>query len=93
MSEKHVGSMMGGFLLGAAVGAGLALIFAPMSGDETRRRIGIGARRLRHDAQGRIDGVTSAIKDRAGDLGAAIEAGKDAYRRNSEPSPVVQDRV
>lgn len=35
-----------GLLLGAVVGAGLALLLAPGPGDETRRRLGRTARRI-----------------------------------------------
>ena len=34
------GSMLVSFLLGGVVGAGLALLLAPQSGDETRKKIG-----------------------------------------------------
>ena len=37
--ETDRGSGIGWFVLGAALGAGLALLFAPASGEETRRRI------------------------------------------------------
>ena len=41
--EKHSGSV-GSLLLGVAIGAGLALLFAPQSGPETRRGISRQAR-------------------------------------------------
>ena len=88
MSENNVGSMMGGFLLGAVVGAGLALIFAPMAGDETRRRIGETARKLKDGARDQMGQMKDAITEGAGDVNAAIEAGKGAFRRNAEAPPV-----
>ena len=36
-----------GFLLGGAIGAGIALLYAPASGEETRRRIREGAEKAR----------------------------------------------
>jgi gas vesicle protein len=84
MSENNGGSMMGGFLLGAVVGAGLALIFAPMAGDETRRRIGATARKLKDGVTDQMDQAKGMVKERADAVGAAIDAGKDAYRRTSE---------
>lgn len=88
MSENNGGSMMVGMLVGAVVGAGLALIFAPKSGSETRRDIGDAARKLRDSSRERVGGVLDAIHEGAGDIGAAINAGKDAYRLNSQKVPV-----
>jgi gas vesicle protein len=70
--------------VGAVVGAGLALIFAPMAGKETRRRIGEAAGRLKDGAQGRLDRVMGAVKDGAGDVTAAIDAGRNEFRRHAE---------
>ena len=93
MSENNGGSMMGGFLLGAVVGAGLALILAPMAGDETRRQIGAAARKLRDGAKGQMDLAMNAAKDGVGDVGAAIGAGKDEFRRHSEASRMAKEPV
>lgn len=53
--EADGSSGFGWFVLGAAIGAGLALLFAPASGDETRRRIRREAGRLRERAEDAID--------------------------------------
>jgi gas vesicle protein len=50
-------SFLTGILVGAAVGAGLALLFAPGSGDETRRLIRRRARAVTDDA---AEGLVSA---------------------------------
>ena len=36
-----------GFVLGAALGAGVALLFAPAPGSRTRRKIGVAAGQIR----------------------------------------------
>lgn len=50
MSDRSHGGMdsgtMTGFLLGAVVGAGLALLLAPAPGGETRKKLGQTARRI-----------------------------------------------
>jgi gas vesicle protein len=84
MSEHNGGSMMAGVLLGAVIGAGLALMFAPMAGSDTRRHIGDAARKLGTGAKGRVDDLMGAIKGSAGDVGAAIDAGKEAFRHSAE---------
>lgn len=45
---------MAATLLGAMIGAGVALLMAPRSGTETRRRLRDQADNLRTDARGRI---------------------------------------
>jgi gas vesicle protein len=51
-----------GLLLGALVGAGLALLFAPQSGEETRRLIRRRTKRLARDAGDKLDDVKDNVK-------------------------------
>lgn len=53
--EPEGSSRVGWFVLGAALGAGLALLLAPASGEETRRRLGKRAKRLKESAEDAID--------------------------------------
>jgi gas vesicle protein len=45
------GSSIALFLLGAAVGAGVALLFAPQSGEDTRAQLRRSARRMKRKAR------------------------------------------
>ena len=45
--ERDSGGSFGSFCLGALVGAGLALLFAPQSGEETQEEIRARAKKLR----------------------------------------------
>ena len=51
-----------GLLIGALVGAGIALLVAPSSGEETRRMISRRARRLAADARERYDEARHELK-------------------------------
>jgi gas vesicle protein len=51
-----------GLLIGALVGAGIALLVAPSSGEETRRMLSRRARRLAADARDRYDDARHEIK-------------------------------
>jgi gas vesicle protein len=85
--------MMVGLFLGAAVGAGLALLFAPMSGDDTRRRIAGSARKLQNDTQDTMDDMKERMADGAKDVSSALDAGKDAFMRTVDQVASAQDRV
>ncbi len=52
-SEGGVRTFAAGMLIGALVGAGLALLLAPRSGEETRHALRRKARRLADDARDR----------------------------------------
>jgi len=51
------------FLAGAALGAGLAILFAPRSGEETRRRIRERANKDYNSVKERINTAKQKIKD------------------------------
>ena len=74
-----------GFILGMGLGAALAILFAPQSGEETRQYLIDGAtdtiddavamgRKLRRRAR-------RAVNDMAGSLMEATEAGQEAHRK------------
>jgi gas vesicle protein len=89
MSDNRSDALMA-FLLGAAVGAGVALLLAPQSGEETRRRIGDVARRVGDDLDDKMRSAKDELKHRAGDLKSAIGAGREAFgraRTGEEPAP------
>lgn len=53
-----------GLVLGALIGAGMALLFAPQSGEDTRRLLRRRAKRLARDAREGYDD----LKDKAREL-------------------------
>jgi gas vesicle protein len=62
--DTHGGrSFLSGFLIGALVGAGLALLFAPQSGVETRRIIRRKARKLADEARERYEDVKDRVRE------------------------------
>ena len=52
-----------GFFIGGLLGAGLALLFAPQSGSDTRRLIRRRARRLAAGAKDKYEDVKDRIRD------------------------------
>lgn len=90
-----VGAVLLSFLAGAAVGAGVALLVAPKTGEEIRNKIKV----LADDAIDKIKEYTSEaqekikstiedgkdiISEKKSILTSAIEAGKEAIEREKE---------
>jgi gas vesicle protein len=92
----------GPFIWGAAIGAGLALLFAPRSGRQVRADIRDGVQRLRDQAEeavreaqrsvtDRYDTVRTDVRGRVDAARDAFEAGRRAAReagRRGQPEPV-----
>ena len=94
--EGHsAGTVFLSFLIGGIVGAGVALLLAPQSGRETRRKI----REFTDDVKDKAEDVVEQIKDRISEtvhsgkdylsdkkavIAAAIDAGKEAYEKEKE---------
>jgi gas vesicle protein len=62
--EREGGGGLGSFILGALVGAGLALLFAPQSGEEAQSEIKARALKLKDVAQDRVRGAQSSLENR-----------------------------
>lgn len=88
------------FLLGGVVGAGIALLFAPASGEETRRKLRETSGRLRERVRETTDewrgnvtegigkakeGVRTFVEDKKTRGQAAVTAAKEAWQ--SPPKP------
>ncbi|MEE8148208.1 MAG: YtxH domain-containing protein [Longimicrobiales bacterium] len=80
---------MGSFLVGALVGAGLALLFAPQTGEETQEEIRERAKKLRSVAEERIkeaqqtlevrlEGVREELHERVDQIKEAVDSGRQA---------------
>ena len=93
--EDSGGSKFVYFLVGVGFGALLGVLFAPQSGEETRKVISDRAdegrdyllrksRQVREQAAEYIDRSKEAVAKQREQVAAAIEAGKQAYRAESE---------
>lgn len=83
MSDMSRGSsnQIAGFLVGVAVGAGLALLMAPATGSDTRRRIGETARRFGHQAKEGIGHAGEVLHDLRDEAKSAVDAGRKVFNR------------
>jgi gas vesicle protein len=72
-SGRSGGGFLVGFIAGSMIGAGLALLFAPKAGDQTRREVAEQAQRVREKAR---EGLGTA-SDRVSQF---AERGKAMYQ-------------
>ena len=64
---------VGSFLIGLALGAGVALLLAPQTGEETRREIARRARRAQDAAQNLVEDVSGTVADKFQEVRATVE--------------------
>jgi gas vesicle protein len=81
--ERHSGGL-GSFIVGLAVGAGVALLFAPRSGAETRRELGRSARRAREAAEELAGDLRESVMDSYEEARQRVEGKIEAARRAVE---------
>ncbi|MCJ7535901.1 MAG: YtxH domain-containing protein [Anaerolineales bacterium] len=96
-NSGDLGSFLAGFVIGGLIGAGVALLMAPQSGEETRALIGEKSIELRD----RAAETASDVQARAGDLAsqtaqtyddqvkrvqAAVNAGKKPPKGEKPPA-------
>ena len=62
--ERQAASFLSGLVLGAVIGAGVALLATPQSGRRTRRRLRRVAGRLREGSNDRFDEVAADVRGR-----------------------------
>ena len=97
MREEGYGSasILLSFLLGGVVGAGLALLLAPQSGTETRRKIRDLADEVKEKTNeyisqtkekvaGAVDDGKGYYEEKKSLIKSAVEAGKEAYEKEKE---------
>ena len=75
--DHRTRTFLTGLAIGALVGAGVALLFAPQSGEETRRAVSRRAKHLAREARDRYDDVRDKVRrarrERQGEGDAAGE--------------------
>jgi gas vesicle protein len=87
--ERDSGGGLGSFILGALVGAGLALLFAPQSGEDTQEEIKSRALKLKDTAkervreaqenlEGRLSTAREHVQSRVESVKEAVDSGRQA---------------
>jgi gas vesicle protein len=86
LDDRHGGaSFLLGFIAGSVLGAGLALLLAPRSGEEIRREMAERAERLSKRAASEYEAASARVTHLA-------ERGKDAYRTAADKARKYAER-
>ena len=86
MSSEDRGSNLIFFLAGAAIGAGLGVLFAPKAGKETREQLGDWLKEKREDGGALLAKLKVEGLQKKEALAAALKAGKQAYMEADKQS-------
>jgi gas vesicle protein len=78
--ERESGGGLGAFVLGALVGAGLALLFAPQSGEETQEEIKSRALKFRDQAKERVREAQENLEGRLSTAREHVQARVDSVK-------------
>ena len=76
--SSRVGGVLAAFAIGAVIGTGIALLYAPRSGKETRALIAKKGRALKGQATDALEDAKDYIDGKKAELAAALEAGQEA---------------
>lgn len=77
--DHSSGPVLMAFVLGAVAGAAVALLYAPASGDETRRRLADKAREGREKAEAVAREGREFVARQRENLSAAVERGRETF--------------
>lgn len=89
--DSHIGSILIAFATGALIGAGIALLYAPQSGEVTRKILADKAEELsrqacdkaaelKRHARESFEHSKEKYREKKDQFAAAVEAGKEGYR-------------
>ncbi len=64
--SNNLGNTLLAFLAGAAIGAGMGILYAPESGERTRKKIKKSAKKAKEDLGERYEQLLQDVKEKAG---------------------------
>jgi gas vesicle protein len=80
-NENSSGPVLLAFVLGAVAGAAVALLYAPSSGEETRRKLANKAREGRDKAESVAREGREFLARQRENLSAAVERGRETFEQ------------
>ena len=88
--EDDIKAVAGAFLLGGLIGAGIALLYAPKSGRETRKDISRAAKKVKRDSVELVEDTIQSVDEFVGEV---KERASDIIERGVELSETAKKEV
>jgi len=79
--NSGIETFLAGFFLGGVIGAGVALLFAPASGEETRKQIAGQATRIFEEGKEGAEYVRKLVQDEIANVKGSADAVKGAFEK------------
>ena len=83
-NDTQTGLVLLAFVMGAVTGAAAALLWAPTTGEETRRYLNDRAREGRDRANDAAERGREFVRQQREQLATAVDRGRDVYERTRE---------
>ena len=83
-NDAQTGLVLLAFVMGAVTGAAAALLWAPTTGEETRRYLSERAREGRDRASDAAQRGREFVRQQREELATAVDRGRDVYERARE---------
>ena len=85
-NNGSAGTVLVSFLLGALAGAAVALLYAPATGEETRRKLGEKAREGRERAERMAREGREFLDRQRGNVESAVDRGREVFEQARKES-------
>ncbi len=86
MAERSDANVLGATLLGGILGAGLAVLFAPRSGKETRERINHGIDQAKDQSKELKDRLSNVVRNTGRKAASEVKEAKNDLTTNDRRS-------
>jgi gas vesicle protein len=90
--KRHPGSVLAGILVGGLIGAGVALLTAPRSGEETRAMIQQKSAELKERSAGAIEQTRAKISEKAENMKGAFQEFKEGLKTSVEEPELLEQK-